>query len=68
MGLRRGKLPEAVYELSDAQVERWREGDVTVWAERTPGLVDRLTRPGVQVIRDPGRLAEVEAGFEPEAG
>src|SRR6266566_7960376 len=56
MGLRRGKPPEAVYELSDEQVERWREGDETVWAERKPGLVDRLTMPGVEVIRDPRLL------------
>jgi hypothetical protein len=68
MGLRRGKLPEAVYQLSDDQVERWRDGDMTVWAERTPGLLDRLIQPGVRVIRDPGRLAEVEADFEAEAG
>ena len=78
MGLRRGKLPEAVYELSDEQVERWREGDGTVWAERKPGLLDRLTMPGVEVIRDPRLLAETEAearadrqaglNFEAEAG
>lgn len=80
MGVLRGKLPHMVYELSDDQVERWREGDETVWAERTPGLLDRLIRPGVQVIRDPGCLAELQAharagrqaardaDFEAEAG
>ena len=61
MGLRRGKLPEAVYELSDEQVDRWRDGDHTVWAERTPGLLDRLKVPGVQVMRDRDVLAELEA-------
>ena len=70
MGLRRGKPPEAVCELSGEQVERWREGDETVWAERKPGLVDRLTMPGVEVIRDPRLLAEIEteARADREAG
>jgi hypothetical protein len=33
------KAPTAVYELSDAQVERWRENDESVWNE------DRNGRP-----------------------
>jgi hypothetical protein len=33
------KAPTAVYELNDEQVERWRQGDDSVWNE------DRKGRP-----------------------
>jgi hypothetical protein len=31
------KAPTAVYELNDEQVERWREGDQSVWNEDAKG-------------------------------
>jgi endonuclease YncB( thermonuclease family) len=31
------KAPTAVYELSDEQVARWRDGDQTVWNEDRKG-------------------------------
>jgi hypothetical protein len=31
------KAPTAVYELNDEQVERWREGDDSVWNEDSKG-------------------------------
>jgi hypothetical protein len=31
------KAPTAVYELSDEQAERWRDGDQTVWNEDSKG-------------------------------
>jgi hypothetical protein len=31
------KAPTAVYELNDEQVERWRDGDDSVWNEDSKG-------------------------------
>jgi hypothetical protein len=58
------KAPTAVYELNDEQVERWREGDDSVWNEDSKGrplsfrALARREREGQRAERE----HETEAG------
>jgi hypothetical protein len=54
----RGRLPQTVLDLTDEQAERWREGDESIWGERTPGLLDRLVQPRAQRQAEPELEAE----------
>jgi hypothetical protein len=58
MSWRRGKTPQSFMDLTDEQVERWRDGDESVWDERIPGLLDRLVQPRSRPQAEP----ELEEG------
>jgi hypothetical protein len=58
------KAPTAVYELNDEQVERWREGDDSVWNEDSKGRPLSF-RALASRERDEQRA---ERECEPEAG
>ena len=58
------KAPTAVYELNDEQVERWREGDDSVWNEDSKGrpLSLRALARRERQERRAERECEAEAG------
>jgi hypothetical protein len=58
------KAPTAVYELNDEQVERWREGDDSVWNEDSKGrpLSFRALARRDREERRAERECETEAG------
>ncbi len=58
MGWWRGKTPQSIADLTDEQIERWRDGDNSVWDERIPGLLDRLVQPRAQRHAEPELEAE----------
>jgi hypothetical protein len=58
MGWWRGRLPQAALDLTNEQVERWRDGDESIWDERIPGLLDRLVQPRAQRQAEPELKAE----------
>ena len=60
MGWWRGRKPQSVIDLTDEQVERWRDGDNSVWDEHIPGLLDRLVQPRGRHQAEPE--PELEAG------
>jgi hypothetical protein len=65
------KAPGAVYELSDEQVVRWREGDQTVWNEDRKGrpLPPRaVARRDRAEARAEKQLGLRDAEWEAEAG
>ena len=54
----RGRLPQAVLDLTDERVKRCREGDESIWDERIGGLQDRLMQPRAQRQAEPELEAE----------
>jgi len=60
MGWWRGRTPQSVGDLTDEQIERWRDGDNSVWDEHIPGLLDRLVQPRGRHQAEPE--PELEAG------
>lgn len=58
------RAPTAVYELNDEQVERWRQGDDSVWNEGSKGrpLSFRALARRERQERRAERECEAEAG------
>ena len=54
------RAPTAVYELNDEQVERWRQGDDSVWNEDSKGRPLSLRRWPAANARNGGRSANVK--------
>ena len=57
------KAPTAVYELSDGQMARWREGDQSVWNENRKGRPLSFT-----ALAERERAERREADRQAEAG